>query len=228
MIGSMRIDTAAAPVREKVVSALRLAITSGRFEPGQRLLERELCDLMGVSRSSVREALRQLESEHLIESIPNRGPVVAQLSEKDARDIYEVRAALESEAARLFAQAASDADIASLQEAFDALTEAYSRPDLDKRLEAKSRFYDVLFAGSGNAMIPAILRSMNDRVALLRRVSLSSAERLPESIYELRVLVQFLKSRDPVGAGEASRKHVIAAQNNVLAQLRANGGDRRS
>ena len=76
-----RIATVAAPVRSQVVEMLRAAITSGQFAPGQRLIEKDLCDLMGVSRPSVREALRQVESEGLIVTIANRGPTVSQLSE---------------------------------------------------------------------------------------------------------------------------------------------------
>src|SRR5690606_4359359 len=98
---SMRVASVAAPVRRQVAKVLREAITSGRFAPGQRLIEKDLCELLGVSRPSVREALRELESEGLIEIIPNRGPLVKRLTAADAASVYQVRAALEALAARL-------------------------------------------------------------------------------------------------------------------------------
>src|SRR3954471_5166376 len=112
---SMRVAPVAAPVRSQVVETLRTAITSGRFAPGQRLVEKDLCDLLGVSRPSVREALRELESEGLINTIPNRGPLVSMLSARDAASIYEVRGVLEALAAKLFAQHASAAQIEALE-----------------------------------------------------------------------------------------------------------------
>src|SRR5215212_7088024 len=111
---SLRVETLAAPVRQKVVEVLRGAITAGRFAPGERLTERALCELTGVSRVSVREALRQLESEGLIEIQPNRGPMVSRLSRRDAESLYQMRGALEALAARLFAEAASDQQIGEL------------------------------------------------------------------------------------------------------------------
>ena len=95
-------------MRHQVAEVLRAAITTGRFAPGQRLVEKDLCELTGVSRASVREALRQLESEGLIQTLPNRGPLVSRLSTQDAASIYQVRGALEALAAQLFANHATD------------------------------------------------------------------------------------------------------------------------
>jgi DNA-binding GntR family transcriptional regulator len=93
---SMRIAPAAAPVRQQVAEVLRFAITSGRFAPGQRLVEKGLCELTGVSRASVREAPRQIETTGMIETLPNRRPSVTRLSRQDAASIYEVRDALDA------------------------------------------------------------------------------------------------------------------------------------
>src|ERR1044072_1826069 len=112
---SMRVARVAAPVRQQVAEVLRAAITSGRFAQGQRLVEKDLCELTGVSRASAREALRHLESEGLIETLPNRGPLVSRLSPRDAASIYQVRGALEALAAQLFAVQASDAQIGELE-----------------------------------------------------------------------------------------------------------------
>src|SRR5208282_6157425 len=90
--------------RERTVAALRQSILDLHFEPGQRLIERELCEMTGVSRTSLREAIRYLEAEGLVQTIPNRGMVVATVTLEDARQIYQLRGAIEALACRLFAE----------------------------------------------------------------------------------------------------------------------------
>jgi DNA-binding GntR family transcriptional regulator len=97
----------AAPLRSQVVDLLRRAIVGAEFAPGERLTERVLCERFAVSRTVVREALRQLESEGLVTTVPQRGPVVAVLSAADAASLYEVRALLEALAGRAFAERAT-------------------------------------------------------------------------------------------------------------------------
>lgn len=216
---SMRVAVIAAPVRSQVVETLRAAITSGRFAPGQRLVEKDLCDLMGVSRPSVREALRQLESEGLIVTIPNRGPLVSRLSARDAASIYEVRGALEALAARLFAASASDRQVAALEASMQRLEAAYASRDVEKIIEVKKEFYDILLEGSGNSIIPSILNMMHARITQLRRVSLSSPKRATASIREIRAVLKAIKQRDPEAAFKAALHHVEQAAKVALASL---------
>ncbi len=216
---SMRVAAVAAPVRHQVAEVLRTAITSGRFAPGQRLVEKDLCELTGVSRASVREALRQLESEGLIETLPNRGPSVSRLSPQDAVSIYQVRGALEALAAQLFAAQASDAQVAELEAAVQVLEQAYKARDVDRIVDAKRRFYAVLYQGSGNSMIATILNTMNARITMLRRVSLSSPKRGPASLREIRAVLTAIKRRDPQAAYEASLHHIQQAAKIALASL---------
>src|SRR3990170_1902174 len=100
---ALRAVTTPTPLRKQVVERLREAIIEGHLKPGERLRERELCELLGVSRTSLREGLVELEAEGLINNVPNRGPVVAMVSIKAAEEIYQLRAVLEGLAARLFA-----------------------------------------------------------------------------------------------------------------------------
>lgn len=214
-----RIATIAAPVRSQVVEMLRTAITGGQFAPGQRLIEKDLCDLMGVSRPSVREALRQVESEGLIVTIPNRGPTVSQLSTRDVASIYEVRGALEALAAQLFAASASDEQVAELDAAVTQLDGAYKTGDLEKIVVAKRIFYDVLLEGCGNNILPTLFRTMNARITQLRRVSLSSPKRATVSLREIRAVLRAIKQRDPDAAFKASLHHVKEASKVALASL---------
>jgi DNA-binding GntR family transcriptional regulator len=215
----MRVATVAAPVRSQVVEMLRSAITSGGFIPGQRLIEKELCDMMGVSRPSVREALRQVESEGLIVTIPNRGPIVSQLSPPEVASIYEIRGSLEALAAQLFATRASDAQVKTLDEAVSRLESAYKSGDVEKIVVAKSHFYDVMLEGSGNTILPTLFRTMNARITQLRRVSLSSPKRAVTSLREIRSVLRAIKQRDPEGAFKASLHHVKEASRVALASL---------
>jgi DNA-binding GntR family transcriptional regulator len=214
-----RVATIAAPVRSQVIEMLRTAITSGQFSPGQRLVEKDLCDMMGVSRPSLREALRQVESEGLIVTIPNRGPIVSQLSRRDVASIYEVRGALEALAAECFAASASDERVAELDIAVTELEAAYKSGDIEKIVVAKRTFYDVMLEGSGNSILPALLRTMNARITQLRRVSLSSPERAITSLREIRAVLQAIKQRDPEAAFKASLHHIKEASKVALASL---------
>jgi GntR family transcriptional regulator, trigonelline degradation regulator len=216
---SMRVTAVAAPVRRQTAKLLREAITSGRFAPGQRLVERDLCELLGVSRPSVREALRELESDGLIDIIPNRGPLVKSLTASDAASVYEVRAALEALAARLFVERATDAQVAALAAAADRLAVAYEMEDVEAILEAKRSFYDAFFAGAGNDVIRTVLRSLNDRVTFLRRLTLSSPRRAKQSIREIRSLVAAIKRRDADAAYQLSLQHIEQAAKVALKGL---------
>ncbi len=211
MDNSMRVVSVAAPLRQQVVDGLRRAITSGVFAPGQRLIERDLCERFGVSRPSVREALRQLESERLIEIIPYRGPVVRRLSRAEASSVYDVRAALEATAARLFAERGSDAQLEALAEAYDALAEAYASGDVTQALAAKEVFYKTLFDGAGNCIIPEMLSGLNARATILRRMSLSSRERMQESIVEIEAIVTAIRRRNGRAAAKAATHHIERA-----------------
>ncbi|WP_374441077.1 GntR family transcriptional regulator [Stella sp.] len=216
---SMRVASVAAPVRRQVAKVLREAITSGRFAPGQRLIEKDLCELLGVSRPSVREALRELESEGLIEIIPNRGPLVKRLTAADAASVYQVRAALEALAARLFVECATDAQVAELEAAVETLAAAYATVDVAQILAAKQVFYDVLIAGTGNNVLRSLLRSLNDRITMLRRVTLSSPSRAAESIREIHDLMAAIKRRDADAAYAVSLHHIQEAAKVALAGL---------
>jgi DNA-binding GntR family transcriptional regulator len=213
------VHAVAAPVRQKVFETMREAITGGRLRPGQRLVEKDLCEMMGVSRPSVREALRHLESEGLIETIPNRGPVVATLSRDEAKGIYQVRAALEGLAAKLFAECASDSQVRALSDSVEELAHAMERTDMAAIVVAKDHFYSLMFQGAGNPMIPQILRTMNGRVTLLRRVSLSSPQRWKSTLREIRAVVSAIKKRDGEAALKASEIHVANAARVALATL---------
>lgn len=207
---SMRVQTLPG-LREQVAERLRLAIATGKFAPGARLIERELCEMMGVSRTSLREALRELQADGLISLQPNKGLSVSVVSLETARSIYEVRATLEGLAARLFARNATDAQMAQLRDSIDRLAEVYRNFSAESFIAAKTRFYDILLEGAGNEVAAEMLRRIHTRVSQLRVVSLSSAERAQKSIRELRDFMDALEARDEDRAWQVCTAHVEAA-----------------
>lgn len=210
----------AAPLRQQVVDGLRAALVAAEFAPGERLYENALCDRFEVSRTVIREALRQLEAEGLVSMIAHRGPVVAMLTADDARDLYELRAALEGAAGALFAERADAARRAALTASLARVEEAFATGDIAAELAAKDDFYEVLFAGSGNRAISATLRSAKARVQMLRGLSLRAPGRSRASLAELRDIVTAAAvTRDPSAARLACETHVRNAAVLALAAL---------
>lgn len=220
-----RVARVAAPLRQQVTASIRDAIAVGRFRPGDRLTERDLCAMTGVSRTLVREAIRQLESEGLVSVVPNRGPVVTPLSRAQAEGIYQVRRELEGLAAELFARHASEAHQQALRESLRHLPGALDDPDPLVRIRAKNAFYEVLIRGAGNEALGLALSLLNVRITLLRSMSLSARGRASKSAEELEALVEALVARDARKARAAAQKHVSNAARTALECMDAYNDD---
>ena len=211
----------AAPLREQACEALRQAIISLELPPGYRLVERELIQRLGVSRTTVREALRELESEGLVTVIPQRGAVVASLSAREAADLYEARVAIEALVVRRFVERASDPAITELRTTIDDFTALIERGgDIRQMLAAKDRFYDVLVQGAGSPPLQQLLASLQARVRQLRATSLSQEGRPKRAAKELRNLVDAIAARDVAAAERLCSVHVRAAASTGMDALR--------
>lgn len=195
-------------LRQQVTDRLREAILYGGFEPGEKLIERELCDRLGISRTLLREALQHLQAEGLIVTVPHKGPSVARITEDEAREIYQVRGALEALAAEGFARHAPDALVRRLRLHLNYLHTPDAAANI---LAAKNGFYDILLEGCGNGVVGKILTQLNNRITLLRRYSLSHPGRLPETLRELGEVVAAIEARDPEAAGRLCALHVARA-----------------
>jgi DNA-binding GntR family transcriptional regulator len=217
---AFHIPRQAATLRTMVEDRLRSAILTGHFEADQRLVERELCQLFGVGRTSVREALRQLEAEGLVTTVPHRGPTVSKVEYDDAEQIYAVRALLEGYAGEQFARHASAEEIANLAKAVADIEEAANSQDAKELLVAKDEFYSILLDGCGNAIVKQMLSLLHNRVNLLRSKSLMQPGRLAKSVSEIQEIFEAIKARDATKAGAASRHHVEMAARTVLSHLR--------
>ena len=195
-------------VQIQTVNKLRDAILSGFFRPGRRLVEAGLCEMMQVSRTSVREALRCLAAEKLITIVPNRGPSVTEITWEEAKEIYDVRAILEGEVAALLAKRATAAQRREMQGALAAFVQADDRDDTIGRLTSTSRFYDVILRGCGNRIIGEMLQGLVARINFLRARSMSRPGRAKHSANEMRRILRAIEKKDSAGARGAAVEHV--------------------
>lgn len=210
-------------VQKQSVDKLREAILTGMFKPGDRLIEAQLCSMLGVSRPSVREALRRLEAEKLISSVPNRGMLIPIITWEEAREIYHVRALLEGEAAALTARNADADDIASMERALEGFAEAVTSGDALGLLKNTARFYDVILDRCGNAIIAEILRGLLARISFLRDRSMSRAGRADFSLSEMREICRAISSGDAEAARKAATAHVEKASEAARESYRESG-----
>ena len=218
---SFKVNRTPVTLREIVLDKLRSAILNFQLLPGDRLVERDLCERLGVSRTSVREALRHLESEGLVEFADAKGPRVAIITLEDACDIYELRCVLEGLIVQLFTLNAKAKDIRALEKALAENRKALEDGDLQQVLESVQSFYDVLLEGSGNHIAATQLRQLQARISYLRATSVSQANRRGTSNKEMELIVEAIKSGDPLAAHQASVDHVRAAAKVALEYLKA-------
>jgi DNA-binding GntR family transcriptional regulator len=198
-------------VQSQIVSKLRDAILSGHFKPGERLVESSLCQIINVSRSSLREALRRLEGEKLVLNVPNKGPSVAEISWVEAEEIYNARILLEAEAVAQFTKRVTERDVAKMRFALRNIIKAIENGDAIGRLHATSEFYGTIFAGCGNSIIGELLEGLQSRINLLRTQNNQPKKRALDGAKELDEILRMVEKRDPVAARKAAVAHVRAA-----------------
>jgi DNA-binding GntR family transcriptional regulator len=204
-------------ISSQVARSLRAAISELRFKPGEVLVERELCELTGASRPSVREALRQLESEGLVSSVTGKGTIVSSVTVEEARQLYEVRAVLEGLAGRLFTVNASEEQHAALAAVVDRFEADMDRPE--NLLGIKDEFYRTLFAGAGNAIADQMTTMLQRRTSLLRSTSLSAGGRPKQTLAELRGILAEMRRGNGERVEQLCREHVAKAQEAALLRL---------
>jgi len=224
-VESMRVSRGDMTLRERTADKIRQAIIENRIAPGTHLIERELCEMMGVSRTSVREALRHLESERLIETVPHRGPVVVSLTVKDALELYTVRAVLEGLVGELFARQASDEQIEELSRLAVEMDRVSRKRDPTTTLEVVAKFYRVLFEGANNSVCEQFIGSLTSRIAMFRRLSLDSDGRRDTMMAEVEQIVAAARARDPGALKQACINHVNGACSAVMKQLADDDSD---
>jgi DNA-binding GntR family transcriptional regulator len=204
-------------LRSRIILSLRRAIETGVLEPGARLVERDLCEQLQVSRTSLREALGELQAEGILTYSPTRRLSVSVISQTDAENAYRIRAAMEALVVEQFIEKASDAELAALVQESKQLKNAYRSGDVEQMLVAKRVFYDRICSGAQNPMAFDIINRLVLRTSGLRRRSLMRKQRQQQSIKEIDVLMEAIRRRDVKAAREAAMQNVAHSATSALA-----------
>lgn len=222
-LNPLRISEAPRTLREIALEKVRLAILDMHFKPGTRLTERDLGEQLGVSRSVVREVIRHLESEGLIEIIPNQGPIVARLDPSTAAEIYEIRGLLEGAAARAAAEAPDISIINKMKTALKAIEAAYERQDFRRVVAETARFYEPMFLAGNRHVAWEMVQRLNGRINMLRAMTIASPGREQRGPSQLGRILQAISDGKPDEAESACREHVKSAANIAIELLRKSG-----
>lgn len=218
-LSDLRIAEPPQTLREIAVARLRAAIISGRFASGERLVERVLGDQLGVSRTVIREAIRYLEAEGLVEMTPRIGPIVAPLDWDTARQIYAIRLLLEAQAAADCASRIDPNGKATLRAAQAALAEAATLADPQRLYQATTQFYEVIFRLGGRQIAWEVVQRLNGRISRLRALTLASVERRISGPMRMTHIAEAILAGDPTAAAQAVRDHLTEASHIAQALL---------
>lgn len=208
---SLKIENTPVTLRELALAKVRQAIITGYFKAGQRLVERQLTEQLGVSRSVVREVIRYLEAEGLIDVLPNKGPIVAILTWQAAEQIYNIRLLLEQEAASDCAKLATKNDKTRLHNALAQIAVFTQQHDNVRRIDASQDFYETLFRVAKHDIAWEIVQRLNSRIARLRAMTLSYPEREVAGFERMSRIYSAIERNDPSLAKQAVFEHLTEA-----------------
>lgn len=207
------------PLRDVVFQTLRQAILTGEFAPGERLMEIALADRLGVSRTPVREAIRKLELEGLVVMIPRRGAEVARITEKDLRNVLEVRCALEELSASLACERITEEEKEELRIALDAFEKAVQKKDISDIVEKDIEFHDVIFNASKNDRLIQILNNLREQMYRYRMEYTKDKEYHNVLIQEHREIYEAMKNQDKEKVMNALKEHIYHQELNVIRNI---------
>ncbi|MBB3458263.1 DNA-binding GntR family transcriptional regulator [Rhizobium sp. BK313] len=205
-----------APLRNKIIQSLRRAIETGFLEAGTRLVEKDLCQQLNVSRTSLREALRQLQAEGILTDLNNRGLAVVTVTPADAENIYRIRGVLEPLIVEQFIENAPDAEVTALKAQSEKLTAAYRSGTAEEIVATKRDFYDLICTGARNPIAFDLLKKLTLLTSPLRRRSVVRPERRKQSITEIQQIVGAISKRDKSAAHAAAETHVANSARSAL------------
>ena len=208
------------PLREAVCETLRDAIRRGILEPGERLMEVQLADELGISRTPVREAIRKLEQEGYVIMMPRRGTYVSDVSVSDVKEIFEIRSALESLATGLAARRIEPDELETLQKLLVEIEGYIAKNDMDKIVETDIKFHELLYQVSRNDRLVAIIHNLKEQLARFRTLSMSYPGRLQETLEEHSDMVEAIANGDVSAARDAAEHHMERAEKTLLKAMR--------
>lgn len=190
-------------------------ILNGVYSPGETLIESKLAEKLNVSRTPIREAIKQLELEGLVTSLPNRRVAVQGVTEKDIDDIYIIRKRLEGLAVRLAVANITEDEFAELKEAVELMDFFTQKDALDKVRELDARFHSIIFQASKSKPLRFVLASFHQFLKKARVDSLMIPGRLTKALQEHKAILDAIVNKDPDAAERAMEQHILAARDNL-------------
>jgi len=206
-----------------VFETIREAIISGDLKPGERLMEVQLAEELGVSRTPVREAIRKLELEGFLIMLPRKGAYVAEISLKDIIDVFEIRAALDSLAAGLAAERITDEELEDLERSLLSVVESADQNDLDGIVDTDTSFHDIIYKASRNERLIQIINNLREQIQRFRTTSLAFPGRMQIAVDEHRKIVEAISERNVSLAQSLAQEHIESAENIMLEALKNSG-----
>ena len=205
-------------LHQEVADQIRKMIHKGILVKGQKINEKQLCESMGVSRTPVREALRMLKSEGLIELIPHKGAFISQPCIEEINDMFEVMSVLEGTCARLAATKMKEKDFIKIESLHEKLEEHYKKRNHEAYLKSNNVFHFFIQEAAGNKVLNEVINGLRQKVLLYRQRQLYQPERFGQSIREHRDIMDAFRRRDPASA-ESLMKHHLLMQCKALVGL---------
>ncbi len=211
------------PLRDIVFETLREAIIAGQLRPGERLMEVQIAEELGVSRTPVREAIRKLELEGFVIMVPRKGAYVSDMSINDVTHVFEIRRALEGLAAELAAERMTEEELEELERILDRTAETTSRLDVTSTVDMDTGFHQILYEASRNERLSSMLYHLREQIQRFRTQSLSRPGRLKRALVEHQGIVDALRRRDGELARQLVEEHIDNAETELLAVFQENG-----
>ena len=209
------------PLREVVCESLREAIRRGILKPGERIMEIQLAEELGVSRTPVREAIRKLELEGYVVMMPRRGTYVANMSIRDINEIFEIRTSLESLSNGLAAEHITDEELEHLQRLLVIIGGYIKEGNMEKIVETDIEFHDLMYHAARNQRLVGIISNLRDQLTRFRTLSMSHPGRLEATLEEHKAIVEAIANGDRRSASKAAERHMENSEKTLLQAMEA-------
>lgn len=207
------------PLRDVIFNTLRDAIVTGDLKPGERLMEVELAEKMGVSRTPVREAIRRLETEGLVTMTPRKGTHVAELSIKDIIDVLEVRAALDGLATELAARNIKQEHLRQLDNIHKQYTAALQKENLAMAIKKDVEFHDAIYNAAGNIKLMNVAGNLREQIYRFRVLYMKDFSNAADVLDEHQHIFRALSEQNYEMAGNLAKEHIIHQQQVIIQQM---------
>ena len=209
------------PLRDVVFNTLRQAILRGELKPGERLMEIQLANKLGVSRTPIREAIRKLELEGLVLMIPRKGAEVAEITEKSLRDVLEVRRALEELSVQLACEKITKEEIRELERVAKEFQQVVKSSDITEIAEVDVRFHDIIYTATDNQKLVQLLNNLREQMYRYRVEYLKRDGVFPQLIAEHEAIIRHIENNEKEKATEVMCRHIDNQVEAVIDVIRA-------